>query len=395
MSISIKNFVNANIEVLGKPSIFRGFTTTVYFANCTINVPDVAGGNFASVTSLTDFQGKVTASNAIQQSVEYYFSNGGTKLCVVSPSNFTLEGFKQDMVNVTSEIEDYFFVVLSDSVVAKSNTYPSNVVFSIADFCSGNGWTDNDKKSLNTMRACFTTNVTTFVTDNDLLDTLCVVKYSTLVNSGNLVDLALLVGAYFSQIDVTANDPILDYNFTTESVGGHYEDISQATFVTLNNTPSNGYYNFIGKVSNKILNIGGDYCSQDKISISLDFGAACIERDLNYANIELLFGKLPLNQVGQSKLIDAIRSQLVKYIDSGFLELDATYAGDTKQVVYNGRNYNVIKSGDVLPLGYKVFYVPITSISAQDRRSKRFPYIYVALQSVHGARVIQVNGGIL
>jgi len=116
---------------------------------------------------------------------------------------------------------------------------------------------------------------------------------------------------------------------------------------------------------------------------------------LDFAVIELLFGKLPLTQEGQSKLVDAIKSQLVNYVDNGFLETDATYSGETKKVFYNGNQYTIVNKGDILPLGYRVFFVPINAISAADKAAKRFPYIFVALQSVHGARVIQVNGGIL
>lgn len=395
--ISIKNFVSTNIEVLKAPAVFSGFRTTVYFSAVTISIPDVEGGNFATVNSLTDYDNKVVAnSTAIRESVSGYFKNGGTRLCIVSPSGFTLESFKADMKTLTQTVDDYFFVVFGDSVTAKSGGYPSNEIFNIANFCSGNGWSDDDLKSLNTMRSCFTASTTDFIVQNNLLNTLSAVKYSTLVSSGDLVDAALLIGAYFSQIDMSEEGAIEDYNFTPETLGtGHFEDIDQATFTALTRTVTNGYYNVICNVANKILNVGGDYCSPDKISISLDFGAACIERDLNYQNIELLFGKLPLTHEGQAKLIDAIRSRLSKYVDDGFLETDATYEGPSKKVSYNGKSYKVIEHGDVLPLGYKVFYVPINAISAADKQAKRFPYIYVALQTVHGARVIQVNGSIL
>lgn len=397
MSISIKNFVNADIEVMSSPIVFTGYRTTVYFAAVTINKPAILGANFAIVNSVEDYDSKVQANGAaIRQSVVEYFKNGGTSLCIVAPSVFTLDGFKADMRAVTRVVDDYFFIVMGDSVTVKSSGYTSAEVFNIANFCSGNGWSEEDSKSLNTMRTCFTANTTDFVVTNTLNTTLSVVKYSTLVVSGDLIDAALLVGAYFSQVDTSVENAIQDYNFTPESLGqNHFEDIDQTTFALLTQNAENGYYNLIGNVANRILNIGGDYCSADKISISLDFGAACIERDLDYANIELLFGKLPLTMEGQSKLIDAIRSQLVKYVDDGFLETDATYAGDTKKVTYNGRQYTIIEKGDILPLGYKVFFVPINAISAADRSAKRFPYIYVALQSVHGARVIQVNGSIL
>lgn len=395
--ISIKNFVSADISVESQPQVFTGYRTTVYFASLVITEPDVAGGNFATLNSMNDFDNKVLSTNpAIRESVAAYFQNGGVALVIVDPDTFTFEGFKADMKALSLVVSDYYFVVLGDSVALKSSGYQSDALFNIANFCSGNGWSDEDTKALNTMRLCLTTNVASYASDNNLLGTLTVLKYSTLVNSGNLIDAALLVGAYFSKIDVSAGDAILDYNFTAETLGSdHFEDVDQATFVLLNRTPTNGYYNFIGNVANKILNIGGDFVSSDGISLSLDFGASCIERDLNYANIELLFGKLPLTMTGQAQLIAAIRQQLVKYIDNGFLEQDAVYSGETKRVTYNGTTYTVIEKGDALQLGYKIFYVPINAISATDRAEKRFPYIFVALQSVHGARLIQVNGSIV
>ena len=394
--ISIKNFVNANIEVEAQPQVFNGYRTTVYFAAVTVNTPDVEGGNYATLSSVDDFDNKLASTNsAIRSSVEAYFQNGGVSLVVVAPSDFTLDGFKADMYALSLTVDDYYFVCLSDSVVLKSSGYQSEALYQIANFCSDNGWSDADVKALNTMRLCLTTSSSNFVTTNNLLNMLAVVKYSTHLVSGSLVDAALLVGAFYSKIDVSAGDEILDYNFTEENLGaGYFEDIDQSTFVSLHDTPTNGYYNFIGKVANRVLNIGGDFVSPEGISISLDFGASCIERDLNYANIELLFGKLPLTFEGQSRLIAGIRQQLVKYVDNGFLESDATYAGDTKQVTYNGRTYTIIKNGDSMQLGYKIFYVPINAISAADRAAKRFPYIFVALQSVHGARLIEVNGSI-
>ena len=76
------------------------------------------------------------------------------------------------------------------------------------------------------------------------------VKYSTLVSSGDLIDAALLVGAYFSQVDTSTENAIQDYNFTPESLGqNHFEDIDQTTFALLTQDADNGYYNLIGNVA--------------------------------------------------------------------------------------------------------------------------------------------------
>lgn len=393
--ISIKNFVSADIKVEQTKETFNGFKTAVYFTSATITVPAIENGNFTLVNSLSEFENKCTGfTEAVRQSVSEYFVNGGTSLCVVVPTVFTLEGFKEDMRNVTSVTDNYLFVTIANSLVNQPNKYQPADIYAIANFCSGNGWTDLDSKSLNTMRLCLTAISTDFISQYQLNNTLTAVKYSTYTAGGELVDAALVIGSYFAKIDIDLNDPINDYNFTPESIGsGYFEDVNQTTLDELIHTESNGYYNFVGNIANRILNIGGDYANG--ISISLDFGATCIERDLNYANIELLFGKLPLNNEGQSKLISAIRAQMVKYVDSGFLEQGAVYMGDTKKVTYNGKSYVVISKGDTLPLGYKVFYVPINSISVADLDKKRFPYTYVALQSVHGARLIKIDGSIL
>lgn len=394
--ISVKNFVNVDINVLSSQLDFEGFKNTLYFANCTVNSPDVIGGNFATLQSLTDFDNKVTGSSAVRRSVQEYFRNGGVSLCIVNPTVFTLEGFKADLYNISKNIDDFYFVCIGDAIAIKAGGYSQSEIFNIADFCSGNGWNEIDLKTLSKVRLCLTTNSSSFVVDNSLLDTLIAVKYSTVEVSGDLVDTALLIGAYFSKVDVNENGALKDYNFTPEVLEGNwFEDISQATFGLLNNNVTNGNYNVIGKVASRILNIGGDYVSPDKVSIALDFGTACIERDLDFTLISKLFGKLSLTLEGQSKLIDAIKTQLNVYVNNGFLERDASFTGEAVKVSYNGRQYNVIETGDTLPLGYKVFFVPINAISAIDKSAKRFPYIYVALQSVHGARVIQVNGGII
>lgn len=184
--ISIKNFVDAQIDVLKQPKVFDGFKTTVYFAPVTVNTPDVTDGNFVVVSSLEEFEAKCSTSNtAVTQSILEYFRNGGTSLCVVAPSNFNLEGFKEDMRKITQKIDNYFFVVIANSLTNTPSGYQTAEVFNIANFCSGNGWNENDEKSLNTMRACFTTNSTDFITENSLINTLSVVKYSTLDVSGS------------------------------------------------------------------------------------------------------------------------------------------------------------------------------------------------------------------
>ena len=128
--ISIKNFVNTSIEVESQPQVFTGFRSTVYFAACTINTPDVEGGNYATLNSLNEFENKISATNsAIRESVKSYFQNGGVKLIVVAPSVFSLEGFKSDMYALSLTVADYYFIVLSTSVVLQSSGYQVAAIF--------------------------------------------------------------------------------------------------------------------------------------------------------------------------------------------------------------------------------------------------------------------------
>ncbi|MEG1565343.1 MAG: hypothetical protein RR342_01195 [Bacilli bacterium] len=388
--ISVRNIVTVDFDIKSSGKVLGDFETTVYFAPVTLVDESAASVSKLLITDVAQIDTQVSGNDAAVVSMKNYFYNGGSKLLVVSPQTYTLASFTTLIGECRNISDDFIYVAISNQLIGVSG-YTSEVLQSISEYC-------NETTSPEKVRLLLTTNSTTFLEDNSMTDAMAIIKYCTKTYNTVLIDAALLVGAYFSQINLDGTDTIKDYAFTSENLTGitedsASEDVTQSVFNNLVNNPNDeGYYNLIDSVGSQVVNLGGNLATIENISIHTDFGAIAVERDITYSVLQRMLGKQYLTEQGISNIKAAINSQLQRYKTNGYLNLVAQYSGEDLSITYNGVKYNVIKSGETLPQGFYVFSVPVSNISVADKQARKFTPIYVILETQDGARVVEITG---
>ena len=327
-------------------------------------------------------------SGAIQSALDY-FANKGEKLLVINPTVYTLDAFTQAIENAKNIANDFMYICISNQLISGS-AYSDEVLADIVAYCENSVAPDK-------VRLLLTTNSMTFIEDKGLTESSVAVKYSTKVYDGDYLDTALLIGAYFSSINLDDADTIKDYCYTPEKLLSQdaAENVSQDDFELLvKNENEQGYYNFIDRIGNSNVNFGGNLASVEGIAIHTDFGANAVERDISYSVLEKMIGKQYLTEQGMSNVKAAINSNLQRYKNNGYLNLGASYSGETLEIAYNNKKYLVIEAGTVLPQGFYIYSVPMQDISTADRQAKKFTPLYVVMETQSGARVIEIKGEI-
>lgn len=390
--ISIRNIVTVDFDIVTSENVLGNFETVVYFAPITMVDSESAPTNMLLITDTKQIDTQLSGNQAAITSVRNYFENGGVKLLIINPTNYTPASFQEEIENAKTLADDFIYVCISNQLVGDSG-YPLDVVQSIANYC------DNTLSPYK-IRLMLTTDSTTFVEDNNLTNSYTIVKYCTKTSDSNLVDAALLVGAYFSQIDLDEADSIKDYCYTKETLTGiaessASENVTQEQFnLLVKNENGEGYYNFIDSVGSNVVNFGGNLATIDSISIHTDFGAIAVERDISYSVLEKMIGKQYLTEQGLTNAKAAINNNLQRYKTNGYLNVGAAYSGEDLSISYNGKKYSVIKSGTTLEQGFYIYSVPMSNISVADKQAKKFTPIYVILETQSGARVIEITGEI-
>ena len=85
----------------------------------------------------------------------------------------------------------------------------------------------------------------------------------------------------------------------------------------------------------------------------------------------------------------------MRYINNGYLNQNTTYSGVTEVSSYNSSNVRLISKKQALPQGYLIATIPMMYLTATDRADKTFTPIYVYMETLSGARTIQISGKIL
>ena len=407
--IDISNIVNVDLKIVKEQSIIGAYRTVVYFISKTMQINDepakaVLCSNQDDVDAITFIDDSI---NEIKYNTKQFFINGGSQLLLITASGYTIEDFKSDIEYVRTITNDFIYVTINNSICDVSeaiNGYTSSVILDIAK------WFEH-LKSPQTLRLLLTKNIKTLESEynydyiNNFSNYSVGIKFCTKSYNGKIIDAALLIGAYFSKINLNNSESIKDYCYTpeeilkeevirdddtdvsyTETTNIASEDTTQSVFTNLNVRN----YNFIDTIGTKIINFGGNL--SNGVSISTDFATICAENDICTATLNTILGKQYLNEGGLTNLVSAIHKQLQRYIDNGYLRNNTYYSGEDLNINYNNKSYLVLKKGAVLINGYYVFAIPVSDISLVDKEEKRFPPIYVVIESLSGARTVVIQG---
>ena len=387
--ISINNVVKVNFDIVKNNDVLGDFETTIYFAPISLVDSSNTTTNMILLTSAQQVTEQMSGNSAVIQSASNYFANGGEKLIVINPTTYDLDSFVNAIESAKNLARDFMYVCISEQLVTEQ-AYTDAVLTQIADYC-------DNSVAPNKIRLLLTTDSMTFIEDKNLTESFAVVKYSTKTYDSSPIDAALLIGAYFSKINLNDADTIKDYCYTKEKLINQdiAENVSQDEFdVLVKNENGQGYYNFDDLIGNDTVNFGGNLASVEGIAIHTDFGANAVERDISYSVLEKMIGKQYLTEQGISNVKAAINSNLQRYKNNGYLNLGAAYSGETLEIPYNNKKYLVIESGTTLPQGFYIYSVPMQDISAADRQAKKFTPIYVVMETQSGARVVEIRGEI-
>ena len=302
----------------------------------------------------------------------------------------------KDYINEARKVNNNFIYVAISSQIIGSSGFSAETLQTISNYC-------DKTESPNKIRLLLTTNSDSFIGEFISTESFSAVKYCTKTDSqNNLIDSALLIGAYFSKINLDGANTIKDYAYTREQLIGingitinpSEDELTEQEFDDLinNGTTNGGYYNLINTVGNNVVNFGGNLATVNNVAIHTDFGAIAVERDITYSVLERMLGKQYLTEQGISNVKAAINAQLQRYKTNGYLNVGASYSGEDLTITYNGVRYEIIKHGTTLTQGFYIYSVPMNNLSVVDRQARKFTPIYVVLETQSGARVVEITG---
>lgn len=418
--INISNIVDVDFKIIKSSSVIGSYKTVLYFTSKPMTVEETIEGAIEQVikrailcTSQEDVE-KITftgdTANEIKYNAKQFFINGGIQLLIITASGYNLQDFKNDIEYARTIENDFIYVTINNSICEVSTDetgYTDSIILDIAR------WIET-LKSPQTLRLLVTKNIKSTSGSVDSFDYTYInkfkgysvgVKHTSKLYNGKVVDAALLIGAYFTKVNLNNVETIKDYCYTAEEIikeetalnvdtGISYtkatniasEDVTQSVYSKLvaNN------YNFIDTIGSKVINFGGNL--SNGVSVSTDFATICAENDICTATLNNMMQKQYLNEAGLTNLVSTISRQLQRYKDNGYIKTNSYYSGEDLYITYNGKSYKVIKKGDVLVNGYLVFAIPVSDISLVDKEEKRFPPVYVVIESLAGARTVAIQG---
>lgn len=418
--INISNVVDVDFRIVKSSSVIGSYKTVVYFTPKVMSVEEVADSGIERVTKRAilctsqDEVEKITfaddSANEIKYNAKQFFINGGVQLLIITASGYTLQDFKNDIEYARTIDNNFIYIVLNNSICEVSSAETGYTDTAVLDITR---WIES-LKAPQTLRLLVTRNIKSSGEGLDSYDYTYInkfreysvgVKFTTKQYNGKLVDAALLIGAYFTKINLNNVETIKDYCYTAEEILKEETILNEDTGITYTKTTNiasedvvqsvysklvANNYNFIDTIGNKIINFGGNL--SNGVSIATDFATVCAENDICTATLNNMMEKQYLNEAGLTNLVSTINRQLQRYKDNGYIKTNSNYSGEDLYITYNGKTYKVVKKGDVLVNGYLVFAIPVADISLVDKEEKKFPPIYVVIESLAGARTVAIQG---
>ena len=368
MSVSLSKIVNVNFQVASQNVAVGSYPKTL------LMTADAAV-RYKEYETLTELAVDFAAGTPEHAAATLYFDNGGQVLVIGQID--VAETLLSSLQAVELVFTDFMFVVYltKDPASAEAIALLTNLDARLAP---------------NKRIACFTITDANAKDAGDSTDLASLLKAQGLKSgalkytSAGLYD-AILIGAYFSAIDLGGVESVKDYAFTSEA-GPDSETLTDAEYDALIGKD----YNFITTIGLKTLNYGGN--TMDAIGIETLFGTIAVENDVSEAALNVVVLKQYLTDAGTNSILTAIGDALVRFITNGFISPDTTYLGETQVITYNGLQFNTIKKGQTLSLGYLIFSIPVENISAADRAARKLPPMSVFINARGSIRKIDING---
>lgn len=401
MSIPINKFINVDFKIIQKSPTIGSYKTVVYVIpdsfkvdSETVQMTLCSKYEVSSDKTLKVYNDKGTEitelSSEIKENIRTYFNNGGVRLLLLKPTQYTNDAFLNDLEKARTIASDFIYVVINNTICDSSSGFTHEVLKEIA-------------KTLDTYTSPYTTRLllTKNLINEGTIDYTYIddfknynvgIKFCSKKINGKVLDAALLIGAYFSKVNLDNYQSIKDYCYTEETLlnsSGEEDSAENVSGEEYENLVAKNY-NFIDKTSKFTVNFGGNLANG--VSLHTDFGTICVENDICFATLDTIMGKQYLNESGLTNVVATINSQLQRYKNNGYLHTNTNYSGEDLNIEYDNTSYRVIDKGSTLPQGFYIFTIPISQISALDKLEKRFTPIYVVMETLYGARTVTIQG---
>ena len=397
MAIDISKVVNVDFNVVQQEDSLSSYENTVDI---------VIGGEETSTYSYTSLEDAIAGQYATRQYDAYlYFQLGGKRLTCLSISTedgATVQGVYNALLNYKKEVSntsnDFICVCVG------SCEFIGGTIGNLQSFMQ----MVNRATAPNKLLILNSTNDASVVDGTVTEIHNLIYKYykARTVTSGVIDDQGeadatcsaeLTIAAYLSQINIAQANSMRDYCFTDESSVINYL-VYDRTLVPSDITSSQyddykNYLNFVDKIGSQYVNFGGNTVLGT--SITSEWGAIASENGVVYSALSVMLQKQYLTDGGLTNILAAINNTLSDYITNGFLETNTTYTGRTRYKTYGNQSYVLVASGQELPNGYAVVSIPMSRITIEDRQARRFTPIFIYMQTMGGARELEITGDIL
>ena len=407
--VDVNKIINVDFSIVSTNAAIGSYKTVAYLVACGIKDSTNTGSgnsglNYKLCKSFDDVKAAAdartlnstnyTAATTIE-SAKVFFDNGGSQLLLIQcsdsievPAMVQSLGTIQDILSGDDKF--IYLCVSKDSESILGSTKMASLV-AAAEVSKA----PHIFRLLLTDISVDAADATAYK-DNSVGVKLCTKKVSSLTPGASAnIDGALLIGAYYSKVNLDGGETIKDYCYTPETIAK--SDGNSVTDNGCENVTSTQYdslisknVNFIDRIGSNIVNFGGNLANG--VNIHTDFGTCAIENDVTNAVLKVMLNKQYLTPAGLNNIISAINSAIVRYKNNGYLELGSVYSGDTYVYSYNGAKFTIIKKGTSLSQGYLVTAIPMANLSDADREARKFTPIFVIMQTAYGARIVEIRG---
>ena len=396
MAVDISKVVSVDFNVVRTESSLASYENTV-----DIVISDEIDQPPAPYTTLEDAIAGAYADR--QYDAFIYFQLGGKKLypLVVSASaGATAQGVYDALLaykkQVSNTANDFICVCIGNCTTLSSNASNLQSFMTLV----------NNAVAPNKMLILNSTNNASTVTDaTKEIRNLIYKFYSAVTVTTGVMDddstatcgAELTIAAYLSQINITQANSMRDYCFTDEASVLNcltYDKTLVPTNVSATDYDTyKSYLNFIDTIGNQNVNFGGN--TVFGTTITSEWGAIASENGVVYGVLRVMLQKQYLTDSGLTNVLSEVNNVLSDYVTNGFLETNTTYTGLTRYKNYGDRSYILVENGQELPNGYCVVAIPMSRLTIQDRQARKFTPIFIYMQTMGGAREVEITGDIL